>query len=54
MASRLRSFVAAVLGRHVDLPLGAVRAFVVLDLLLVAVCLFALRQNVDLRAEVKD
>jgi len=39
------------LGRHLNLSLGTALAFVAVNLLLVAACLLALRQNVNLRAE---
>jgi hypothetical protein len=38
-------------GRRVSLCFGTVVAFVAVNLLLVAACLFALRQNMNLRAE---
>jgi hypothetical protein len=40
------------LGRRFSLSFGMITAFVVVDLLVVAACAFALRQNVRLRAEV--
>lgn len=40
------------LGRRLSLSLGTVAAFVAVDLLLVAACVFALRQNVRLRGDV--
>jgi len=46
------SAIAGALGHRVSLCLGTVAAFVAVDLLLVAACLFALRQNVGLRREV--
>jgi len=52
MAIRTLSALPGTLGRRVSLPLGTVAAFVAVDLLLAAACLFALRQNVRLRGEV--
>lgn len=40
--------------RRLNLSLGTVVAFVAVNLLLVAACLFALRQNLSLRSEVAD
>ncbi|HKW88963.1 MAG TPA: hypothetical protein VJN21_09420 [Candidatus Acidoferrales bacterium] len=39
-------------GRRVTLSIGTLAAFVAVDLLLVATCLFALRQNLNLRTEI--
>lgn len=40
------------LSRRVNLSIGTLAAFIAIDLLLVAACLFALRQNVGLRRDV--
>jgi hypothetical protein len=42
------------LGCHTGMRFGIVVAFVAVDLILVAVCLFAVRQNVRLRGEVAN
>jgi hypothetical protein len=49
---RTLSPIAGIFARPVNLRLGTVATFVAVDLLLVAACLFALRQNVGLRGEV--
>lgn len=54
MVFRPLSALAGALGRRLSLRLGAVAAFVAVDVLLVVACLFALRQNVRLRGEVTN
>lgn len=49
MAFGVRCLLTAALGRRLSLRLAAVVALVGLNLLLVAMCLLALRQNVELR-----
>src|ERR1035437_1590836 len=51
MALRTLSAFAGALGRRVSLSLVTVSAFVAVNLLLIAACLFALRQNMNLRAD---
>jgi hypothetical protein len=51
MALRIPSALVVALSRRVSLCLGTVTAFIAVNLLLVAACLFALRQNMNLRAK---
>ena len=51
VALNILSGLTAALGRRVSLSFGTVAAFVAVNLLLVAACLLALRQNMSLRAE---
>lgn len=52
MASRITPAVTEAVARRVNLSLGTVAAFIAIDLLLVAGCMFVLRQNVMLRRDV--
>lgn len=49
---RGESHLAAVFSRRVSLGVGTAAAFLAVNLLLVAACILALRQNINLRAEV--
>lgn len=52
MALHTLSAISGALGRRASLSFGTVAGFVAVDLLLVAACLLAMRQNVWLRGEV--
>ena len=52
MLFRSSSLLTGALGRRLNLSLGTVAAFVAVNLLLVAACVFALRQNLRLRRDV--
>jgi hypothetical protein len=51
VAFRSPSWLTGALGRRLSLSLGTVVAFVAVDLLLVAACVFALRQNARVHGE---